>query len=65
MSKTGEKEFICRGRVTLDNVTFRIVAKSREHAETLARQGKFDDYDTTTAEGVDWEMRPETVETNE
>lgn len=60
-----DKFFICRGRLTLDNVVFHIKARSYEHAEQLIRDNRWDDWDVSGAESVDWEMKEDTLEINE
>ena len=50
------KEFVLKGRLTLERVTFRVSAKTLEGALARAANGDFDGYDTDAAESVDWHM---------
>lgn len=57
-----ERLFTCRGRLTLDGVTFTLKAKSLEDAEQLAAAGHWEDWDVSGAESIDWVLRPFTIE---
>lgn len=57
-------EYLCKGTLTLSGVEFTIKADSLEDAKRKAEDGEFEDWDTTGAEGTDWEMRPATVREN-
>lgn len=56
------RSFTCRGRLTLDGVTFTLSAASLEEARALAAAGTWEDWDVTGAENIDWVLRPSTVE---
>lgn len=56
------RQFTCRGRLTLDGVTFILSAASLEEARALAAAGTWEEWDITGAEGIDWVLRPLTVE---
>ena len=58
------KEFVLKGRLTLERVTFRVSAKTLEGALARAANGDFDGYDTDTAESVDWRMVLASIEEN-
>jgi hypothetical protein len=58
------KEFVLKGRLTLERVTFRVSAKTLEGALAHAANGDFDNYDTDTAESVDWRMALASIEEN-
>jgi hypothetical protein len=58
------KEFVLKGRLTLERVTFRVSAKTLEGALARAANGDFDGYDTDTAESVDWRMALASIEEN-
>ena len=50
------KEFVLKGRLTLERVTFRVSAKTLEGALARAANGDFDSYETDAAQSVDWHM---------
>ena len=58
------KEFVLKGRLTLERVTFRVSAKTLEGALARAVNGDFDGYDTDAAESVDWHMALASIEEN-
>jgi hypothetical protein len=58
------KEFVLKGRLTLERVTFRVSAKTLEGALARAANGDFDGYDTDTAESVDWRLALASIEEN-
>lgn len=57
-------EFICRGSVRQENITFFITADSIEDAKGKARDCKFDYYENDVAEIVDVTMDVGTIEEN-
>jgi hypothetical protein len=58
------KEFVLKGRLTLERVVFRVSAKTLEGALARAANGDFDGYDTDAAESVDWQMALASIEEN-
>jgi len=62
MSKAKAKRFQVLGKLKLANVNFTVNASSADEARTKAANGEWDDYEVTTAEAVDWELDPDTVE---
>jgi hypothetical protein len=46
------KEFVIKGRLTLERVTFHVSAETLEGALARAANGDFDGYDTDAAESV-------------
>jgi hypothetical protein len=58
------KEFVLKGRLTLERETFRVSAKTLEGALARAANGDFDGYDTDTAESVDWRVALASIEEN-
>ena len=58
------KEFVIKGRLTLERVTFHVSAKTLEGALARAANGDFDGYDTDAAESVDWRMALASIEEN-
>jgi hypothetical protein len=58
------KEFVLKGRLTLERVVFRVSAKTLEGALARAANGDFDGYDTDAAESVDWQMALTSIEEN-
>jgi hypothetical protein len=58
------KEFVIKGRLTLERVTFHVSAETLEGALARAANGDFDGYDTDAAEGVDWHMALASIEEN-
>ena len=58
------KEFVLKGRLTLERVTFRVSAKTLEGALARAANRDFDGYDTDTAESVDWRLALASIEEN-
>ena len=58
------KEFVLKGRLTLERVTFRVSAKTLEGALASAANGDFDNYDTDAAGSVDWQMALASIEEN-
>jgi hypothetical protein len=45
-----------KGRATLSGVEFCIEASSKEEAKVRAKNGEWDDYDTSGADTADWEI---------
>jgi hypothetical protein len=58
------KEFVIKGRLTLERVTFHVSAETLEGALARAANGDFDGYDTDAAESVDWHMALASIEEN-
>jgi hypothetical protein len=58
------KEFVIKGRLTLERVTFHVSAKTLEGALARAANGDFDGYDTDAAESVDWRVALASIEEN-
>jgi hypothetical protein len=58
------KEFVLKGRLTLERVVFRVSAKTLEGALARSANGDFDGYDTDAAESVDWQMALASIEEN-
>ena len=58
-------EFIFKGTLSLDGVTFFITAENEAEAESKARAGRFDDYDAIGASSTDCKINPGTLELNE
>jgi hypothetical protein len=58
------KEFVLKGRLTLERVTFYVSAKTLEGALARAANGDFDGYDTDAAESVNWHMALASIEEN-
>ena len=56
------KEFVLKGRLTLDRVTFHVSAKTLEGALARAVNGDFDGYDTDAAESIDWRVTLASIE---
>lgn len=54
-----------KGRVTLEGVTFYILADTLDEAKEKARRGEYTDYDALGAETSDWEISPKTVRLDE
>jgi hypothetical protein len=50
------KEFVLKGRLTLERVTFYVSAKTLEGAVARVVNGDFDGYDTDAAESIDWRV---------
>lgn len=59
------KEFIFRGTVELSGVVFFVVAANEDEAKQKARDGDFVEYESNTAETINWSINPETIELNE
>ena len=59
------QEFIFKGTLSLDGVTFYITAENEAEAESKAMAGEFDDYDTNCAGSTDWKINPASLELNE
>lgn len=59
------REWIFRGRVTLEGVQFFITADSEDEAIERARKGDFDDRDDGGGESVDWHIDVDSIELNE
>lgn len=57
------REYIGRGRITLDGVEFTIIASSQEEADAKAARGEWHDYDIGGASSLD--CRIGDVEPNE
>ena len=58
------KEFVLKGRLTLERVTFYVSAKTLEGALARAVNGDFDGYDTDAAESIDWRVALASIEEN-
>lgn len=58
-------QFAFRGNVKLNGATFYIEAPNEEEAIEKARLHQWDDYQTTGAEAIDWEINPNTCEAND
>ena len=58
------KEFVLKGRLTLERVTFYVSAKTLEGALARAVNGDFDGYDTDPAESVDCHVALASIEEN-
>src|SRR6202030_1117907 len=50
------KEFVLKGRLTLERVTFYVSAKTLEGALARAVNRDFDGYDTDAAASIDWRV---------
>jgi hypothetical protein len=60
-----KKDWIFTGSVELSGVTFFINDCTEDEARDRAQAGKYDDYDTSGAETVDWNIKAKTIEANE
>jgi hypothetical protein len=60
-----KKEYLFSGTVTLRGVWFTVVAKSEAEAREKARNGEYEDYDSSVAEASDWEMNVRSMKVNE
>jgi len=58
------KEFVLKGRLTLERVTFYVSAKTLEGALARAADGDFDGYETDLAQSVDWHIVLASIEDN-
>jgi hypothetical protein len=58
------KDFVLKGRLTLERVTFYVSAKTLEGALARAVNGDFDGYDTDAAESIDWRVALASIEEN-
>jgi hypothetical protein len=58
------REFVLKGRLTLETVTFYVSAKTLEGALARAADGDFDRYETDSAQSVDWHMVLASIEDN-
>ena len=58
------KEFVLKGRLTLERVTFYVSAKTLEGALARVVNGDFDGYDTDAAESIDWRVALASIEEN-
>lgn len=59
------REYFCRGSLTLNGVTFFILAADQQEAEEKARNGQWHDWEAGGAESSDWELDARTVGPNE
>lgn len=60
-----QHEFTCRGRLTLEGVTFFIEASDREEAMEMARKGQWRDWEIVRAGSVDWRLDASTITDND
>ena len=56
------RQFIVRGRLTLDGVDFVVQAKDSQEAIEKAKAGEWLEWVTDGAEAVDWKIRNEAEE---
>ena len=58
-------EWLFRGTLKMSGVIFSVSAETEAEALQKARDGDWDDYDTTRASGDDWKLDDGTMELNE
>jgi hypothetical protein len=56
MPEPEEKEFLFYGNVTLRGVTFLVKATDEAQAKEKAKNGHWDDYETSCGEASDWDI---------